>query len=54
MDNNPLDIKSPIFTPNPGWGGKLKIWIRKNWGDYILPALAVTILIIGLLRFFDR
>ena len=25
-----LDLKSPIFKPNPGWGGKLKKWLTKN------------------------
>ena len=25
-----LDLKSPIFKPNPGWGGKLKKWLAKN------------------------
>jgi len=25
-----LDLKSPIFKPNPGWGGKLKKWLTNN------------------------
>ena len=25
-----LDLKSPIFKPNPGWGGKLKKWLAHN------------------------
>ena len=28
VDN--LDLKSPIFKPNPGWGGKLKKWLAHN------------------------
>jgi len=27
---NNLDLKSPIFKPKPGWGGKLKKWLANN------------------------
>ena len=49
MDNIPtqLDIKSPIFTPRPGWGGKLNNWFKSNFERKILPALATVIIVIG-------
>ncbi|OGN08538.1 MAG: hypothetical protein A3C61_01965 [Candidatus Yanofskybacteria bacterium RIFCSPHIGHO2_02_FULL_39_10] len=43
-----LDIKSPIFTPRPGWGGKLKKWLSNYFESRILPALAFSALTIGI------
>ncbi len=25
----PINIKSPIFKPEPGWGGQIKNWLKK-------------------------
>ena len=46
--NGTLDIKSPIFTPRPGWGGKLKKWLSHHFESRILPSLAFSTLIIGI------
>lgn len=47
-----LDIKSPIFTPRPGWGGKLKKWFQNNWRPYILPAIATALITAALYKTF--
>lgn len=49
MDNTPqqLDLKSPIFKPRPGWGGKLNNWLKINFENKVLPVLAVAIIIAG-------
>jgi len=53
--NNPgLDIKSPIFIPRPGWGGKLKKWLFRHFEAKILPAIALAVLFIGIYLNFIR
>ena len=42
-----FDIKSPIFKPKPGWGGKLNKWILANFTDKILPFIAFGSLVFG-------
>jgi hypothetical protein len=27
-----MDLKSPVFTPRPGWGGQLRSWLKKTFG----------------------
>lgn len=49
-----LDIKSPIFTPRPGWGGKLKKWLSRHFPSRILPALAFSTLVIGIYLVFVK
>ena len=35
MDN--LEIKSPVFKSEPGWGGQLKNWLSRNgWTLFVL------------------
>ncbi|MDP3697689.1 MAG: hypothetical protein Q8R55_06815 [Candidatus Taylorbacteria bacterium] len=46
--NIELDIKSPIFTPRPGWGGKLKKWLSGHFSSYILPFLAFSTFAVGI------
>ena len=48
-----IDIKSPIFTPRPGWGGKLKNWLRKNGQSKLLPILSVALLVLGLFAYWN-
>jgi len=47
MKQEPLDIKSPIFTPRPGWGGKLKKWLTRHFHK-VLPFLAFIALGTGI------
>jgi len=47
-----LDIKSPIFTPRPGWGGKLKQWLSKNFESRVLPLISSAVLATGLYLVF--
>jgi hypothetical protein len=48
---NPGDLKSPIFTPRPGWGACSKAWLGRNW----LKALAVVaVLAVGTAILVDR
>ncbi|GEM_PF-3465199 len=54
MSEDKLDIKSPIFTPKPGWGGKLKNWLASNLSSKILPAVSILILSAGLYAFFNK
>jgi len=42
-----FDIKSPIFTPEPGWGGQLKNWLSNRFSSRILPVISFGILAIG-------
>lgn len=48
LDPSGADIPSPMFTPRPGWGGKLSNWLQDNL--YILlfriVVLAAIVLII--------
>ena len=58
LKQEPLDIKSPIFTPRPGWGGKLKKWLSRQQARLaqgaarhfprILPTLSFSILAVGI------
>ena len=54
--NNPaqLDIKSPIFTPRPGWGGKLKKWLLRHFPSKILPFIAFFTLAVGVYLVFVK
>ena len=45
--NNPLDLKSPIFKPRPGWGGKFNNWFKSNFESKLLPILSIVVIIIG-------
>lgn len=47
-------IKSPVFAPKPGWGGKLNNWFSKNFNSKILPVVSVLILIVGLYNFLNN
>ena len=51
--NVKLDIKSPVFQPRPGWGGKLKKWLSRHFESKILPIIACFVLGLGIyLTFF--
>lgn len=41
--NTPNDLKSPVFKPRPGWGGRLKEWSKRNLAKLlaVLVVLAV-------------
>ena len=58
MDKQPtipeLDIKSPIFTPRPGWGGKMKKWFKKNWRPYILPGSISALVTMGIYKLLSQ
>jgi len=55
MDNNqPLDLKGPIFKPRPGWGGKLNNWLKNNFESKILPALAIAAIAVGSYAYLDK
>lgn len=43
-----IDIKSPVFTPRPGWGGKLKKRLSNHFPVRILPALSFSVLAVGI------
>lgn len=45
--NMPLDLKSPIFKPRPGWGGKINKWLKKNFASKVLPILSIATVTIG-------
>ncbi|KKT82557.1 MAG: hypothetical protein A3B99_00750 [Candidatus Yanofskybacteria bacterium RIFCSPHIGHO2_02_FULL_44_12b] len=42
----PLDIKSPVFKAEPGWGGQLKRWFSREPGSVPFFAVLVLILIV--------
>lgn len=57
LRQNPLlgddDIPSPLFTPQPGWGGQMGAWMREN--TYLLVfrgvlAVSIALIVISLLR----
>ena len=54
MEREKIEIKSPIFTPRPGWGGKLKNWTSFNFNSKILPIASIAVLIVGLYLVFVR
>lgn len=43
-------IKSPIFKPELGWGGRIKNWLKNNFTHYIFPMISVLVLLLGLYR----
>lgn len=45
LDN--LDLKSPVFRPRPGWGGKTKKWLTANFVYHILPVISTTMFLYG-------
>ena len=47
-----FDIKSPVFKPKPGWGGKFNGWILANFADKILPFIAFVLLVFGVYLVF--
>ena len=49
-----IDIKSPIFTPRPGWGGKLKNWLKKNGQSKVLPVTSIVVLVLGIYMYWDK
>lgn len=49
-----IDIKSPIFTPRPGWGGKLKNWLKTNGQSKFLPAVSIAVLVVGLFMYLNN
>jgi len=51
---NDFDIKSPDFTPQPGWGGKLKKLLKQECDLLIFKIVAILVLLAGLyLTFFN-
>lgn len=50
MENLPYIAPGPIFEPGPGWGGKLKKWIKKYilGGDCSLCRATRYVLIFGI------
>ena len=36
----------PIFTPEPGWGGKIHVWLRKYFWQFVLPGLLIAVFLI--------
>ncbi|HEY4484338.1 MAG TPA: hypothetical protein VI978_01280 [Candidatus Paceibacterota bacterium] len=44
----------PVFESGPGWGKKINSWIKKNFWKKIFPALAITILLIGIASVYSR
>lgn len=51
MNQEQIDIKSPIFTPRPGWSGKLKKWLSRHFESEILPFVALLSLVLGIYLF---
>lgn len=47
-----FDIKSPIFKPKPGWGGKSKIWLKSNFESMVLPLISAISLGVGIYLVF--
>ncbi len=45
--NGPLDLRSPIFKPKPGWGGKINNWFKNNFASKILPVLSISTVVVG-------
>jgi len=50
LPNKNIDIKSPIFKPEPGWGGQIKKWLKNNFSRYIFPIISILVLLFGLYR----
>lgn len=46
LDSIGTDLPGPLFTPRPGWGGKLRVWLRAN-GVKTLATLIVVSASIG-------
>jgi hypothetical protein len=47
--NSPSDptIKSPVFSPRPGWGGQLNDWFKDS-GSYILLVVFLATLLVSI------
>ena len=43
-----FDIKSPVFTPEPGWGGQIKKWLSHHFASKILPVISLGTLVLGI------
>ena len=47
-------MPAPVFEAVPGWGGKIKKWLKKNFSGKILPVLAVLVLLAGIAKYLSR
>ena len=46
-----MDLKSPVFRGQPGWGGKLANWLRHSPLQAVMTLLALVIILWGLWLF---
>jgi len=52
MENINL-VPGPIFEAKPGWGGKIKSWLNKNFNKKILPIVSIAVLLVGIASYFS-
>jgi len=45
-----INIKSPVFKPEPGWSGQIKKWLKNNFSRYIFPIISILVLMYGIYR----
>lgn len=52
LDSQEILLPSPLFKPKPGWGGRLRIWLKRNNQSVSLVAALVIIVFAtqGLIR----
>jgi len=50
--SNGMDLKSPIFKPNPGWGGKLKKGLTENTSTLFVVSWIALFVFFLFWRFF--
>ena len=53
LDPSGADLPSPLFTPRPGWGGKIARWLRDNLYILIFRLVvfgAAALIIVSLVR----
>ena len=49
----PIDLKSPIFKGQPGWGGRLAFWLRQSVLRTVMTLAALALIIWGLWLFWQ-
>ena len=48
INSRELAISGPVFDFEPGWGGKLSVWIKNNLEKAVLPLFAILTLLSGI------
>jgi len=49
-----VDLKSPVFEGQPGWGGQLKNWLSGNFRSVIIPLILIVIALFAVNHYWSK